>query len=93
MNKLENLLNATVTQYENRYPIHLSNPKKLAITVMMESHFQMMSAKEVQDMLRHMHLLISDCATQGLEFNWDGLRTLCSPRDTIEVHGRFPFWL
>jgi hypothetical protein len=98
MNKLEKLLDTAVAQYENGYPIHLSNPEKSAITTMSESHFQKMSAKEVQDTLRRSHILISDCAAQGLQFDRDGLRTLCSPKDTIEVHGRFripwPFqWL
>lgn len=99
MNKLEKLLAAAVAQYdEDGYPLHLSNPQKSAITTMSESDFQKMSAKEVQDTLRHTHLLISDCAAQGLQFDRNGLRTLCSPKDVIEVHGRFriPFlfrWL
>jgi hypothetical protein len=86
---MEKLLDTAVAQYENGYPIHLSNPMKSAITVMSESHFLMLSALEVQHILRNKHILISDCAAQGLQFDRDGLRTLCSPKDTIEVHGRF----
>lgn len=87
MMKLEKLMDASVAQYENGLPSHLSNPKESAITAMSESHFLKMSAKEIQDTLRHTHILISDCAGQRLEFDRDGLRTLCSPRDTIKVHG------
>jgi len=87
MVKLEKLLDAAVARYESGLPIHLSNPKESVFTTMSESHFLKMSAKEVQDTLRHTHILISDCAVQSLEFDREGLRTLCSPRDTIEVHG------
>ena len=86
MIKLENLLDAAVAQYENGLPSHLSNPKELAITAMLETEFLKMTAKEIQDTLQHTHILISDCTFQRLEFDRDGLRTLCSPRDTIEVH-------
>jgi len=89
MFKLEKLLDTAVAQYENGFPIHLSNPLKSAIAVMSESHFQMLSTSEVQDILRYKHILISDCVAQGLQFDKDGLRTLCSPKDIIEVHGRF----
>jgi len=89
MIKLEKLLNTAIGQYENGYPIHLSNPMGSAIAVMSESHFQMLSASEIQYILRYKHILISDCAAQGLKFDMEGLRTLCSPKDTIEVHGRF----
>ena len=88
MIKLYKILDAALAQYEDGYPIHLSNPKKSRITTMTESHFLKMSAKEVQDTLRQTHILISDCAAQPLKFDRDGLRTLCSPNDTIEVHGR-----
>ena len=87
MIKLERLLDATVAQYQNGLPIHLSNPNESAITVISESRYLEMSAKEIQDTLRHTHILISNCAFQRLEFDRDGMRTLCSPRDTIEVHG------
>ena len=89
MKKLEKILDTAVAQYENGYPKHLSNPMKSAISVMSELDFQMLSALEVQYILRFKHILISDCAVQGLQFNRDGLRTLCSPKDTIKVHGRF----
>jgi hypothetical protein len=87
MVKLDNLLAAAVEQYEDGLPIHLSNPQQSSITTMSESDFQKMSAKEVQDMPRHTHILVSGCALQRLEFDKDGLKTLCSPRDTIEVQG------
>ena len=51
-----------------------------------QNHMKM-SASEVLDTLCHTHILISDCAVTHLAFDRDGLRTLCSPRDTIEVHG------
>jgi hypothetical protein len=86
---MEKLLNAAVAQYEDGYPIHLTNRSKSAISVMSERHFQMLSASEVQEILRCKHILISDCAAQGLQFDRDGLRTLCNPKDTIEVHGKF----
>jgi hypothetical protein len=87
MVKLENLLAAAVAQYEDGLPIHLSNPQQSSITTLSETDFQKMSAKEVQDTLRHTHILVSGCTFQHLEFDRDGLKTLCSPRDTIEVQG------
>jgi hypothetical protein len=89
MIKLEKLLDTAVAQYQDGYPIHLSNPMDSAITVISESQFQTMSTSEVLYLLRYKHILITDCAVQALQFNRDGLRTLCSPRDTIEVHGTF----
>jgi hypothetical protein len=89
MIKLEKLLDAAVAQYEDGYPIHLSNPMDSAITVIPDSQFQTLSASEVQNLLRYKHILITDCAAHGLQFNREGLKTLCSPKDTIEVHGTF----
>ena len=89
MIKLETLLDAAAAQYEDGIPIHLSNPMDSAIAVISDEHFQSMSASEIQYVLRYKHILITDCADQGLQFNRDGLRTLCSPKDTIEVHGTF----
>jgi hypothetical protein len=89
MIKVEKLLDTAVAQYEDGYPIHLSNPTKSEITVMSESFFLKLGPSEIQHILRYKHILISDCAAQGLQFDRAGLRTLCSPKDTIEVHGRF----
>ena len=91
MRKMEKLLETAVAQYEDGYPIHLSNPKKSAITAMSMSHYEKMTIKEVQDTLRNTHILISDCVGPALQFNRDGLRTICSPNVTIEVHGKFQF--
>jgi hypothetical protein len=90
MIKMEKLLDAAVAQYEEDYPIHLFNPMQSAISVMSESHFTMLTASEIQYILRSKHILITDCASQGrIQFDRAGLRTLCSPRDTIEVNGGF----
>lgn len=89
MSKMEKLLDTAVAQYEDGYPIHLSNPSKSAITAISMSQYQKMTVKDIQDTLRKTHILISDCDGLALQFNRDGLRTICSPNDTIEVHGRF----
>jgi hypothetical protein len=89
MKKMEKLLDTAVAQYEGGYPIHLSNPMDSAITVIPESSFQSLSASEVLYLLRYKHILITDCVAKPLQFNRNGLRTLCSPKDTIEVHGTF----
>jgi len=74
-------------QYEGGLPLHLKDPGRSAIKTMLESEFLTMSSKEIQDVLRHQHILISDCAFQQLKFDEDGLRTLCPPWQTIEVQG------
>ena len=66
MIKMEKLLDAAVAQYENGLPIHLSNPKKSAITVMTESQYLKMTAKEVQDTLRH-----NRCPGPSIRQGWD----------------------
>jgi len=54
---------------------------------MSESEYLNKTSGEIQELLRNKHILISDCAFQQLEFNEDGLRTLCPPWQTIEVQG------
>lgn len=76
-----------IEQYEGGLPLHLTDPSRSAIKTMSESEYLTMSSKEIQDVLRHKHILISDCAFQQLEFDADGLRTLCPPWQTIEVQG------
>jgi len=74
-------------QYEGGLPLHLTDPGRSAIKTMSESEFTAKTSTEIQEILRHKHILISHCAFQQLEFDEDGLRTLCPPWQTIEVQG------
>lgn len=85
--KLERLLRTAVGQYEEGLPIHLSNSDKSAFETMSEHAFLRKSAGDIQEILRRKHILISDCEHELLKFDEDGLKTLCSPWQTIEVQG------
>jgi len=87
MTKLERLLQTAVGQYERGLPIHLSNPDKSIFETMSEEAFSAKGAGDIQDILRCKHILISDCDSELLQFDEDGLRTLCSPWQTIELQG------
>jgi len=87
MIKLEKLLNTAVKQYENGLPLHLSNPERSAFMTMSELEFLRMSTRDIQELLRRKHILISDCFFQPLDFDEAGMRTLCPPWQTIEVQG------
>jgi hypothetical protein len=76
-----------VEQYENGLPLHLSHPDRSAFATMSESEFSSKSAGDIQELLRHKHILISDRTFQPLKFDEDGLRTLCSPWQPIEIQG------
>ncbi len=87
MRKLEKLLTKVMEQYEGGLLLHLIESDRLAVATMSESEFLNKTAGEIQEVLRYKHILISDCASQLLEFDKDGLRTLCPPWETIEVQG------
>jgi hypothetical protein len=87
MRKLEKLLTKVMEQYEGGLPLHLIDSDRSAVATMSESEFLNKTAGEIQEVLRYKHILISDCASQPLEFDKDGLRTLCPPWETIEVQG------
>ena len=87
MEKFERLFQVVMEQYENGLPLHLTNPERSVFATMSESEFLDKSSREIQDLLRHKHILISDCAFEQLKFDKDGLRTLCPPWETFEVQG------
>jgi len=87
MIRLEKLLHTAVGQYEGGLPLHLSNPRKSAFETMSYEAFLSHSDGDIQDILRRKHILISDREPELLKFDQDGLRTLCSPWQTIEVQG------
>jgi len=88
MEKIERILDAAVAQYEQGLPLHLSDPTRSALAVMSEAEFKKMEADEVQKLLRTKHILISDCAdNESLNFDEQGMRTLCLPMKEFEVQG------
>ena len=87
LTKIEKLLTMVEDQYEGGLPLHVKDPDRSAFKTMSETEFLTKTSAEIQQLLRHRHVLISDCAFQQLRFNEDGLRTLCPPWQTIEVQG------
>lgn len=51
MEKLEKLLDTAVEQYEDGFPLHLSNPTRSAIAIMSATDFGRKSAGEIQKVL------------------------------------------
>jgi hypothetical protein len=89
MEKLEKLLDAAVEQYQDGFPLHLSDPTRSAIVIMSATDFGSKSAGEIQEVLRSKHLLISDCETnKTFKFYEAGLDTLCMSIHHIEVQGK-----
>jgi hypothetical protein len=88
MEKLEKLLDTAVEQYEDGFPLHLSDPSRSAIEIMSATDFGRKTAGEIQEVLRKKHLLISDCEKDTtFEFDEAGLDTLCLSIHPIEVQG------
>jgi hypothetical protein len=89
MEKLENLLDTAVEQYQDGFPLHLSDPTRSAIVLMSATDFGQKSAGEIQEVLRMKHILISDCEKDTtFKFDKAGLDTLCLSIHPIEVQGK-----
>jgi hypothetical protein len=89
MEKLERLLDIAVKQYQDGFPLHLSDPTRSAIAIMTATDFGHKTAGEIQELLRKKHLLISDCEKDTtFKFDKAGLDTLCLSVHPIEVQGR-----
>jgi len=94
MEKLENLLETVVGQYQDGLPLHLSDPTRSAITIMSATDFACKTAGEIQEVLRTKHILISDCEHDtNFKFDKAGLGTLCLSMHPIEVQGKSPMFL
>lgn len=88
MEKLEKMLDAAVEQYQEGFPLHLSDPTRSAIVVISATDFGHKSAGEIQEILRKKHILISDCEEDtNFKFDKAGLDTLCLSIHPIEVQG------
>jgi hypothetical protein len=88
MKKLEKLFDTAISQYEDGFPLHLSDPTRSCISIMSSMDFESKTAGEIQEVLRTKHLLISDCEKdETFKFDKAGLDTLCLSIHPIEVQG------
>ena len=89
MEKLEKLLDTAAEQYQDGFPLHLSDPLRSAIAIMSATDFARKTDGEIQEVLRTKHLLISNCEEdKTFKFNKTGLETLCLSIHPIEVQGK-----
>ena len=96
MEKLEKLLDTAIEQYQDGFPLHLSDPTWSAIALMSATDFGQKSAGKIQDVLQMKHILILDCEKDTtFKFDKAGLDTLCLSMHSIEVQGKpslTPYW-
>lgn len=68
-------------------PLHVRKPELSVFKVLAFSEFEQLSVKEVQNMLRTQHLLLTNEPSSRLEFNMKGLRTLRNASNTVTIQG------
>jgi hypothetical protein len=89
MQNLENLLYTAVDQYQDGFPLHLSDPNRSAVAIMSATDFGHKTAGEILEVLRTKHILISNCEKDSnFKFDKAGLDTLCMSIHPIEVQGK-----
>ena len=65
------------------------DPSASSIFVTEWTSFKAMSAREIQDIFRHRHILVLDAPVEELDFDRDGLETLGSLHLSRTVQGKF----
>ena len=91
---MEKILDTTVGQYKEGLPLHLSDPERSALAVMSEAVFKKMEAGDVHELLHTKHLLIYGCSVEEpLNFDEQGMQTLCLPTHEFQVQGGSVFFV
>jgi len=74
-------------------PPHVASPNSSSIAVLSDRDFLKMSASEVQGILRHKNIAITDRPVKPFIFDEQGLRELKDLTARVDVQGLYPYSL
>ncbi len=78
---------AVIEPFEGSRPPHVSSPTQSCIAVMSEVDYMLLSVSEVQNILRHKHIVVTGMAMKPLNFDAKGLRELTNLSAKIPFQG------
>jgi len=68
---------AVAANYVNGLPLHIARPEDSIFHIIPEVEYQAKSPREIQEILRTKHILVTNHSEPPLKFDKHGLRTLC----------------
>lgn len=81
------MMDATEDYYINGKPRHVSDPSTSVFKILTEEEFECISDKEIQDILRHQHIVVVGGKKPKYGFDPNGLETLAPLDKPIIIHG------
>lgn len=81
-------LDAIEASYVNGKPLHVARPSQSILAVYSEQEFRHMADKEVLEVLRHKHILITDRPGEPCNFDEDGLSQLKLLTFPVTIQGK-----
>lgn len=81
-------LDAIKASYINGKPLHVARPSESIIAVYSEQEFRLKTDKEVLEVLRHKHILITDRPQEPYSFDEDGLSQLKLLTSPVTIQGK-----
>jgi hypothetical protein len=73
--------------FQDGLPLHVSNPEKSVFAIMTESAYEKKTVKEIQEIFRHKHIVITEMRTTPLHFDARGLSTLTGLSTIADIQG------
>jgi len=74
--------------YVGGVPLHIARPDDSIFRVMPEAEYLQKSPSEVQEIMRTQHIVVTDRLEPPLEFDKNGLRSLCQNlSNTVTIQG------
>ena len=84
---LNNFNKAIISGFSGGKPPHLSEPHNSAFHIVTHDMFEKMSVKEIQDIFRKRHILVTNIPSAAMEFDSKGLSTLTSLSTVTYMQG------
>ncbi|KDR65363.1 hypothetical protein GALMADRAFT_148754 [Galerina marginata CBS 339.88] len=83
--KLHTIFNVLEMGYVDGLPRHIFDPKSSVFHIMTHQDFETLKPREVQDIMRYKHIVLTGCPISNIKFDAEGLSTVASLHDIIAI--------
>lgn len=85
------MMKAVEAFYVEGKPRHISCPNTSVFKIITQDVFENMSDNEVQEAIRHQHLIVTERKKPKYKFDPNGLETLTTLNNPIIIHGKLTY--
>lgn len=82
-------MNAIEASFINGKPLHVARPSDSIFAIYSDQEFRLKTDKEVLEVLRHKHILITDRPREPYGFDEDGLSQLKLLTSPVTIQGKY----